>query len=99
MPSVLAALEAGDDNRLGLDPTQRVLVMLVDGMGLLSLRDHAAAAPYLSSMACRELTAGFPSTTVTSLASLSTGVPAGQRAMTGYTSYMEEVDAAVNWLA
>lgn len=99
MPSVLAALEAGGDNRLGLAPTQRVVVMLVDGMGLLSLREHAAAAPYLSSLAARELTAGFPSTTVTSLASLSTGVPAGQHAMTGYTSYVEAVDAAVNWLA
>jgi hypothetical protein len=50
-------------------------------------------------MSCTELTAGFPSTTVTSLASLSTGVPAGQHGMTGYTSYMEEVDSPVNWLS
>ena len=88
MPSVLAALEAGGEDRLGLAPAQRVVVMLVDGMGLVGLRAHADAAPYLSSMACTELTAGFPSTTVTSLASLSTGVPAGQHAMTGYSSYM-----------
>jgi Type I phosphodiesterase / nucleotide pyrophosphatase len=98
MPSVLAALEVGGDNRLGLAPTQRAVVMLVDGMGLVGLRANAAAAPYLSSMACTELTAGFPSTTVTSLASLSTGVPAGQHALTGYTTYVEEVDGAVNWL-
>jgi hypothetical protein len=99
MPSVLAALEVGADNRLELAPTQRAVVMLVDGMGLLGLRAHPDAAPYLSAMTCRELTAGFPSTTVTSLASLSTGVPAGQHAMTGYTSYMAEVDGPVNWLA
>jgi len=99
MPSVLAALEAGGDNRLGLAATQRAVVMLVDGMGLRGLQSHADAAPFLSSLAVRELTAGFPSTTVTSLASLSTGVPAGQHAMTGYTSYMAEVDAPVNWLA
>ncbi|HEX3824486.1 MAG TPA: alkaline phosphatase family protein [Mycobacteriales bacterium] len=99
MPSVLAALEVGGDNRLGLAAAQRFVVMLVDGMGLLGLREQAAAAPYLSSMACTELTAGFPSTTVTSLASLSTGVPAGQHAMTGYSSYMAEVGGAVNWLA
>jgi hypothetical protein len=98
MPSVLAALEVGSDNRLGLGATQRAVVLLVDGMGLLDLQAHATAAPYLSSMACTELTVGFPSTTVTSLASLSTGVPAGQHAMTGYTSYVEQVDAAVNWL-
>jgi predicted AlkP superfamily pyrophosphatase or phosphodiesterase len=99
MPSVLAALEVGTDNRLGLAPTQRAVVMLVDGMGLLGLRAHAAAAPYLSSLACRKLTAGFPSTTVTSLASLSTGVPAGQHALTGYTSYVADVDGPVNWLS
>jgi hypothetical protein len=99
MPSVLAALEAGGDNRLGLSDAQRFVVMLVDGMGLLGLRANADAAPYLASMACTELTAGFPSTTVTSLASLSTGVPAGQHAMTGYSSYMAEVGAPVNWLA
>jgi hypothetical protein len=99
MPSVLAALEVGKDNRLGLAPSQRVVVMLVDGMGLVGLRAHADAAPYLSSMGCAELTAGFPSTTVTSLASLSTGLPAGQHAMTGYSTYMAEIGGAVNWLA
>jgi len=96
---VLAALEAGGDNRLGFDATQRAVVMLVDGMGLRGLQAHSDAAPFLASLASRELTAGFPSTTVTSLASLSTGVPAGQHAMTGYTSYMADVDAPVNWLA
>jgi hypothetical protein len=99
MPSVLAALEAGGDNRLGLDAAQRVVVLLVDGLGLVSLREHAAAAPYLSAMRCRELTAGFPSTTVTSMASLGTGLPPGEHGMTGYTTYIEELDQAVNWLA
>src|SRR5581483_10496063 len=98
MPSVLAALEVGPDNRLGLAPTQRAVVLLVDGMGLCGLRRNVDAAPYLSSLDCVELTAGFPSTTVTSLASLSTGVPAGEHALTGYTSYVADVDAAVNWL-
>jgi hypothetical protein len=98
MPSVLAALEVGGDQLLGLEPTQRAVVMLVDGLGLLGLRAHADAAPFLSSLAGRELTAGFPSTTVTSLASLSTGVPAGQHAMTGYSTYVEEIGGAVNWL-
>jgi hypothetical protein len=99
MPSVLAALDAGGDNRMSLPPAQRVVVLLVDGLGLLSLRDHAAAAPYLSAMDCTELTVGFPTTTSTSLASLSTGVPAGQHGFTGYTSYDDEVGDVVNWLA
>jgi hypothetical protein len=99
MPSVLAALDAGGENRMALPPAQRVVVLLVDGMGLLSLREHAAAAPYLSSMDCTELTVGFPTTTSTSLASLSTGVPAGEHGFTGYTSYDEEAGDVVNWLA
>jgi hypothetical protein len=99
MPSVLAALEAGGENRIALAPSQRVVVLLVDGMGLLSLREHAAAAPYLSSMDCTELTVGFPTTTSTSLASLSTGVPAGEHGFTGYTSYDEAAGDVVNWLA
>jgi hypothetical protein len=98
MPSVLAALEVEDHNPLGIAPSQRVVVLLVDGLGLVSLRENAGVAPYLSSMACTDLTAGFPSTTVTSLASLSTGVPAGQHGLTGYTTYVDEIDAAVNWL-
>jgi hypothetical protein len=99
MPSVLAALDAGGDNRMAFPPMQRAVVLLVDGLGLLSLRDHAAAAPYLSSMQCTELTVGFPTTTATSLASLSTGVPAGQHGFTGYTSYDDQAGDVVNWLA
>jgi hypothetical protein len=99
MPSVLAALGVGDDNRLGLDETARALVVLVDGMGLLGVRARADAAPFLSSLSCRELTSGFPSTTVTSLASLSTGVPAGEHGMTGYSSYVAELGESVNWLS
>ncbi len=99
MPSVLATLGVGDDNRLGLEDTARAVVVLIDGMGLVGLRARAEAAPFLSAMSCRELTAGFPSTTVTSLASLSTGVPAGEHGLTGYSSYVEEVGEPVNWLS
>jgi hypothetical protein len=50
-------------------------------------------------MSCTELTAGFPTTTVTSLTSLSTGLPAGQHGLPGYTTYLSELDEVVNWLA
>ncbi len=99
MPSVLAALGVGEDNRLGLEPTARAGVVLFDGVGRVGLRARADAAPVLSAMTCRELTAGFPSTTVTSLASLSTGVPAGEHGLTGYSSYVEQVGEPVNWLS
>jgi hypothetical protein len=42
---------------------------------------------------------GFPSTTVTSLASLGTGLPPGEHGFTGYATYVGEIRAVVNWLA
>ena len=100
LPSVLASLGVPDEpNTLGLQDTARAVVLLVDGMGWELLRRHAHAAPFLSSLPGRPLTAGFPSTTVTSLTSLGTGLPPGAHGLTGYSSYVEEVGDAVNWLA
>lgn len=98
-PSVLGALGvAGEPNRLGIDEAQRVCVFLVDGLGWEQLRG-SDAAPFLSRLAGRPLTAGFPATTVTSLASLGTGLPPGEHGLTGYSSYVDEIGSVVNWLA
>src|SRR5580700_2031120 len=78
--SVLASLGvAGEANPLGLAPAERVCLLVVDGLGWELLRDHPAAAPFLSELAVtgRPLTAGFPATTVTSLTSLGTGLVPG----------------------
>ena len=100
MPSALAALGVpGETNVLGLPDGPRIVVLLVDGMGAELLRRHPDEAPYLSSLKTSTLTVGFPSTTVTSLSSLGTGLPPGAHGLTGYSSYVEEVGAAVNWLA
>jgi hypothetical protein len=100
LPSVLASLGvAGEPNPLGLEDTARTVLLLVDGMGWELLRRHPDVAPFLTGLAGRPLTAGFPSTTVTSLTSLGTGLPPGQHGLTGYTSWLEEVGDAVNWLA
>jgi len=74
-------------------------VLLVDGLGWQALRRHADLAPFLTGLAGRPLTAGFPTTTVVSLVSLGTGLPSGQHGLTGYSSYVPEVGAAVNWLS
>jgi len=73
-------------NVLGFEPTRRSCVLLIDGLGWEQLRDHPAAAPFLSELALnsRPIMAGFPSTTVTSLASLCTGAAPGQHGMLGY---------------
>jgi hypothetical protein len=85
--SILASL-TGDAaaNVLGLREVGRVCLLLVDGLGLELLRGHQAAAPFLAELAfnSRPLTAGFPSTTVTSLASLGTGLPPAVHGMLGY---------------
>ena len=84
-PSALAALGvAGEANPLDLPPMPRACVLLVDGLGWELLRAHPAEAPFLSSLAGRALTAGFPATTATSLASLGTGLPPGGHGMLGY---------------
>src|ERR1035437_10139939 len=68
--SVLASLDPGSpdaQNVLGLAPAQRACLLIVGGLGWELLRDHPAAAPFLSELArnSKPITAGFPSTTVT----------------------------------
>jgi hypothetical protein len=85
--SILASLT--DDaaaNVLGLPETGRVCLLLIDGLGVELLRGHQAAAPFLAELAfnSRQLTAGAPSTTVTSIASVGTGLAPAVHGMLGY---------------
>lgn len=100
-PAVLAGLGVpGERAGLGLAPgsLRRVVLLLVDGLGARALAAHPAAAPFLSSLPGPGITAGWPTTTATSLSSLGTGLPAGEHGLTGYTSWVAEVGAVVNWL-
>jgi hypothetical protein len=83
--SVLAALglpEAG--NVLDLPASQRVCLLIVDGLGWELLRAHPAETPFLSELAGRPLAAGFPATTATSLGSLGTGLNPAVHGLLGY---------------
>jgi hypothetical protein len=73
-------------NVLGLAPAERACLLIVDGLGWELLRDHPAAAPFLSELArnSKPITAGFPASTATSLGSLGTGCPPGQHGLLGY---------------
>src|ERR1700691_4146591 len=73
-------------NVLGLPETGRVCLLVIDGLGLELLRAHQAAAPFLAELAfnSRPLTAGYPSTTVTSMASLGTALFPAAHGMLGY---------------
>jgi hypothetical protein len=99
--SLLASLGVRSElNPLGLPRSQRICLLVVDGLGWELLRDHPAAAPFLSELAltARPLTAGFPATTVTSLTSLGTGRPPGQHGMLGYQFEMPGTGKLLNGL-
>ena len=95
----------GFDNRLKLPATKHVCVVLADGLGRQLLKQKSAHTPFLRSV----LQAGqgavpawvdsaFPSTTVASLASFGTGLPAGQHGMVGYDVLDPDQDRVVNML-
>ena len=90
-PSVGALLGVPDcRDVLGLGersgPVRRVCVLLVDGLGWELLAAHPEEAPFLTALrgSGRAITAGFPSTTATSLGSLGTGLPPGAHGVLGY---------------
>jgi len=87
-------------NTMGVTSARRACILLIDGLGWEQLRDHPAAAPLLSELArsSRPITAGYPATTVTSMASLCTGVPSGQHGMLGYQVLIPGTSRMLNGL-
>ncbi len=89
----------GEDNALGLPPSRRACLLLIDGLGWHLLAANHHAAPFLSGLpGARRLAAGFPSTTVTSLSSLGTGRPPGQHGLLGYQVRVPETGQLLNAL-
>ena len=85
------------------EPTRKACLLLIDGMGRELLRRHAAHAPYLAGLLAEpetghSLTAGFPSTTSTSLASVGTGLPPGAHGMLGYRLVVPATGKLMNFL-
>lgn len=62
----------------------RVVVLVVDGLGSRQLARVPGLAPTLEALPGEPIDAAFPSTTVTSLASLGTGRPPSQHGLVGY---------------
>ena len=89
MPSIfssLGLLTAHDSIGCGESPIGREILFLVDGLGLDVLSEYADTAPTLSAMRAHgSITTSFPSTTATSLATLTTGQMPGAHGMMGYT--------------
>ncbi|MFB7116154.1 alkaline phosphatase family protein [Streptomyces sp. NPDC056190] len=88
-----------------LAPADRACVFLIDGLGWEQLKAHPTDAPYLTSLlgssrggTGRPITAGYPATTATSLASVGTGLPPGAHGLPGYTVRNPATGALMNQL-
>ncbi len=103
LPAALSALGVpGWVNPLELPSARAYVVFLIDGLGWNLLREHPDEAPYLNSLVegSEPLTSGVPSTTVTSLTSLGTGLPPGAHGVVGFTSRIPGTDRlleALRW--
>lgn len=88
-PSIFSSLgldSAVDHLAVGQSPMGRELLFLIDGFGFDTLSQYADAMPTMSRMFNHGLVqTSFPSTTATSLATLTTGELPGVHGMLGYT--------------
>jgi len=91
----------GAPSRLDLAPTRSAAVILVDGLGMHALRARAGHARRLLAAIPAQggsIEAGFPTTTASALATLTTGLPSGQHGMVGYTVLEPDRDRIVQQL-
>ena len=88
-PSIFSSLgldSAVDHLAIGPSPKGRELLFLIDGFGINTFEKFADVMPTMSRMFKHGLIqTAFPSTTATSLATLTTGVMPGAHGMLGYT--------------
>lgn len=100
LPSCLEAV-TGMDNRLLLPKVDRAVVLLVDGLGMSSLRQRFGHARTMASKVSKSsvAVAGRPTTTAANLATLTTGVGPGVHGLVGYTALDTVHDRIVNQLS
>ena len=101
LPSVGHHLEVPgcEADVLGLPAASRYVVLLVDGLGHDLVVRAADRAPWMvARLGERALTSAVPSTTVTSLTTLGTGLPPGQHGMVGLTARVPSTGEVLNAL-
>src|SRR5665648_378350 len=86
---------------LDLPPARRAVVVLIDGLGYDLLRQRSGHAPFLRRLlpAAFRLSAGFPSTTATSMGTFGTGLPPGAHGLVGYEVLVPGEDRLLNELS
>jgi len=109
LPAVVRSLgvaepDGGHTDRLellDLPPARRAVVVLIDGLGYDLLRQRSGHAPFLRGLlpAAYRLSAGFPSTTATSMGTFGTGLPPGAHGLVGYEVLVPGEDRLLNELS
>jgi hypothetical protein len=106
LPAVVRSLgfagwQGGPGHGLDLSPARRAVVVLVDGLGYDLLRQRSGHAPFLRGLlpTAYRLSAGFPSTTATSMGTFGTGLPPGSHGLVGYEVLVPGEDRLLNELS
>lgn len=108
LPAAARALGVPCDSGFGgsaveFAPAQRMVVVLVDGMGYDLLHARGGHAPFLRSQlgtaAAARVPCGFPSTTATSMGTFGTGLLPGAHGLAGYTVLDPATDRVLNELS
>ncbi|MCI4657749.1 alkaline phosphatase family protein [Cryobacterium zhongshanensis] len=91
----------GRENALALAVVAKAVVVLVDGLGVSSLRARAGHARYLTSKLTRAgvVDTVFPATTAAAITTLTTGVEPGRHGLVGYRALDTANDRVVNQLS
>ena len=99
LQSCLGAVSGGSGT-LALPAARRAVVLLIDGLGADQLKAHAGHARTLAAaLGARDvIESGFPTTTASALASLTTGVRPGVHGLVGYSVLDPQNDRVVNQL-
>ncbi len=90
----------GNSNALGLPKKRKVLVILIDGLGVENLRQRSGHAPFLSSQLkiSKPITASFPATTSVNIGSFATGMMTGSHGLIGHQVWDRNHDERINLL-
>ncbi len=100
LTSAFAATRA-EPNPLALPPVRSAAVLLIDGLGMSALQRRAGHARRLLAAIPPQggvIESGFPTTTASALASLMTGLAAGEHGLVGYSAIDTAGDRVVNQL-
>jgi hypothetical protein len=77
---------------------ERVVLLVIDGLGWNQLTERTALAPVIAGMDGGPITTVAPSTTATALTSITTGLPPGQHGVVGYRIAVDgEVLNVLRW--